>query len=270
MRVIALVLATLCVAIADLSAQSDWVVLGNCRLILNPANDGDSFHISSGDKEYVIRLSMVDTPEVEGTDPHRLIEQAKYFDITVPQAIEVGEAAKKFTEEKLSGPFTAFTRMSAGMGRSSIARVYGFVQTKDGDLGEQLVRNGLARAYGARVVPPGFDSTQPEITKLQQFEDEARKEKIGGWGIATGRLHELAEQPTAFSFFDRITSNDSEATKKLDINTATKEQLEELPGVGSVLADAIIAACPFKSADDLRSVKAIGEKRYEKLRALFQ
>ena len=34
--------------------------------------------------------------------PRRLIEQAKYFGITVPQAIEVGQAAKEFMREKLS------------------------------------------------------------------------------------------------------------------------------------------------------------------------
>ena len=87
MRVISLVLATLCLAIVDLSARNDWVVLENCRLIRNPANDGDSFHISSGDKEYVVRLYLIDAPEIEATDPRRLIEQAKYFDITVPQAM---------------------------------------------------------------------------------------------------------------------------------------------------------------------------------------
>jgi len=265
--------ALLCLAIVDLNARGDWVVLENCRLILNPANDGDSFHISSGDKEYVIRLSMVDTPEVEGTDPRRLIEQAKYFGITVPQAIEVGEAAKKFTQEKLSGPFTVFTRMSAGMGRSSVARVYGFVQTKQGDLGEQLVRNGLARIYGMKVVPPGFDSAQAEVTKLERLEDDARKEGIGGWGVAYDhdRMYQRAQSPGAFSFFAESGSKTPVApANKLDINTATKEQLEELPGVGPVLADEIISARPFKSADDLRNVKGIGEKRYEKLRALFQ
>src|SRR5881394_3965062 len=75
-------------------------------------------------------------------------KQAKYFGITVPQAIEVGQLAKEFTQEKLSEPFTVFTRMSDAMGRSKIERFYAFVQTKDGDLGEQLVRNGLARNYG--------------------------------------------------------------------------------------------------------------------------
>ena len=54
-----LVVVFLCVAIVNLSARSDWIVLENCRLILNPANDGDSFHVSAGNEEYIFRLYLV-------------------------------------------------------------------------------------------------------------------------------------------------------------------------------------------------------------------
>jgi competence ComEA-like helix-hairpin-helix protein len=279
-----LVVALLCVAIVNLSARGDWTVLENCRLILNPANDGDSFHASSGEKEYIFRLCLVDAPETEGMDPRRLIEQAEHFEITVPQAIEVGEAAKAFTRDKLAEPFTVFTRMSDAMGRSKIERVYAFVQTKEGDLGEQLVRNGLARAHGAKVNPPGFSDLQTERQKLQQFEDEARQEKIGGWGIGTGRVNVQTEKPSAFSFFPMPRLPTRAATSvpsgaplsktipigKLDINTATEEELKMIPGIGPVMAVRIIAARPFKSADDLKKVSGIGDKKYDQIRPYFQ
>src|SRR5437660_9096824 len=134
----------------------------------------------------MFRLFMVDAAETDAMTPGRLVEQAKYFTITVPQAIEVGEAAKEFTREKLSQPFTVFTRMSYAMGRSKLERFYAFVQTTEGDLGEQLVRNGLARNYGFKAVPPGLKSSRQEVEKLQQFEDEAKREKIGGWGGTAG------------------------------------------------------------------------------------
>jgi competence ComEA-like helix-hairpin-helix protein len=280
----ALVVVFLCVAIVNLSARGDWTVLENCRLILNPANDGDSFHASAGNEEYIVRLSLVDAPETEGTEPGRLIEQAKYFEITVPQAIEVGEAAKAFTREKLAEPFTVFTRRSDAMGRSKIERFYAFVQTKEGDLGEQLVRNGLARVHGARVIPPGFSGLQPERQKLQQFEDEAKQEKIGGWGIGTGRVNVRTEKPSAFSFFPMPRPSTRSATSapsaeplsktiptgKLDINTATEEELKMIPGIGPVMAVRIIAARPFKSADDLKKVSGIGDKNYEAFRPYFK
>ena len=56
---------------------------------------------------------------------------------------------------------------------------------------------------------------------------------------------------------------------KLDVNAATLSELDRLPGVGPVLAGRIIAARPFKSADDLRHVKGIGAKKYEKIRPHF-
>src|SRR5213075_2531376 len=98
-------------------------------------------------------------------------------------------------------PFTAFTHMSDAMGQSRLERFYAFVQTKEGDLGEQLVRNGLARNYGFKAVPPGLKSSRQEVEKLQQFEDEAKREKIGGWGVNAERLNVRAQKPAPFSVF---------------------------------------------------------------------
>ena len=280
--------------------SKDWIVLENCRLIVNPANDGDSFHASAGEKEYLFRLYMVDAPETDEIKPGRLVEQAKYFAMTVPQAIEVGRAAKEFAREKLSEPFTVFTRMSDAMGSSNIERVYAFVQTKDGDLGEQLVRNGLARNHGRKAAPPGLKDSRSEIKKLQQFEDEARQEKIGGWGVNAGRLNVRAQKPAPFSVFiagktappraaplanspaptssiattkpvetKRSHAKEAPELGKIDINTATEKELTTVPGIGHVMAARIIAARPFHSADDLKKVSGIGDKKYAKIRPYF-
>jgi len=303
-----LALAIVCAAQVDVAAREskDWIVLKNCRLISNPANDGDSFHASAGAREYIFRLYMVDAPETDEMNPARLVEQAKYFAITVPQAIEVGLAAKEFTRAKLSEPFTVFTRMSDAMGRSKLERFYAFVQTKDGDLGEELVRNGLARNYGFKAVPPGLRNSRPELEKLQQFEDEAKQEKIGGWGVDAGRLNVHA-QKAPFSVFVAEKMARSQASPwvnsfsrnsavpgfrpssttvgpvdvkkshakekielgRIDINTATEKELKMIPGVGSVMASRIIAARPFRSANDLKKVNGIGDKKYAKIRPYF-
>jgi competence ComEA-like helix-hairpin-helix protein len=305
-----LALAIVCVAGVDAGAREskDWIVLENCRLISNPANDGDSFHASSGASEYIFRLYMVDAPETDEMNPARLVEQAKYFAITVPQAIEVGQAAKEFTREKLSEPFRVFTRMSDAMGHSKLERFYAFVQTKDGDLGEQLVRNGLARNYGFKAVPPGLRNSRLEVEKLQQFEDDAKRERIGGWGVNGERLNVHAQKPAPFSVFvaekmirfqaspwvnsfsrtsatpafrsssttvGPVDVKKSHAKEKIepgriDINTATEKELKMIPGVGPVMASRIIAARPFRSADDLKKVNGIGDKKYAKIRPYFQ
>jgi endonuclease YncB( thermonuclease family) len=235
---VALVVLVLWIAAVDLCARDgskDWIVLENCRLIPNPANDGDSFHVSAGANEYVFRLYLVDAPETDEMKPVRLPEQAKYFGISVPQAIEVGQAAKEFTRQKLSEPFTVFTHMSDAMGHSRIERFYAYVQTKDGDLGEQLICNGLARIYGFKAAPPGLKSSGVELEKLQQFENQARQEKIGAWGINVGRLNVRAANPAGFSVFAPAAKNRSRvmpAGSPAIISSSPKPAVPQLPAIG--------------------------------------
>src|SRR5437667_11239358 len=75
------------------------------------------------------------------------------------------------------------------MRQSRLERFYAYVQTKDGDLGEQLVRNGLARIYGFKAAPPGLRNLRVEMEKLQQLENAAKQEKIGAWCVSIGRLN---------------------------------------------------------------------------------
>ena len=48
-----------------------------------------------------------------------------------------------------------------------------------------------------------------------------------------------------------------------NINTATSEQLQKIPGIGAVLAARIIAGRPYSSVQELRNVHGIGRKKLE-------
>lgn len=60
----------------------------------------------------------------------------------------------------------------------------------------------------------------------------------------------------------------------LDLNTASPDQLDALPGVGPVLAQNIVAYRTehggFRSVDELRQVDGIGDSRYERLKDLVR
>ncbi|HNY65411.1 MAG TPA: helix-hairpin-helix domain-containing protein [Deltaproteobacteria bacterium] len=61
---------------------------------------------------------------------------------------------------------------------------------------------------------------------------------------------------------------------KLNINTATIEEFQLLPGIGEVMAKNILAYRkangPFKSINDMEKVKGIGKKKLAKLRAYLK
>lgn len=55
---------------------------------------------------------------------------------------------------------------------------------------------------------------------------------------------------------------------KLNVNTASKAQLEALPRVGPALAGRILAGRPYRSLADLDNVKGVGPKLLETLAPL--
>lgn len=54
--------------------------------------------------------------------------------------------------------------------------------------------------------------------------------------------------------------------KPVDINNATEKELTALPGVGPKTAKEIVAGRPFKTVEDLKKVKGIGDKTFASLK----
>ncbi|MCP3772614.1 helix-hairpin-helix domain-containing protein [Paenibacillus sp. MZ04-78.2] len=164
----------------------------------------------------------------------------------------------------------------------------------------------LWRPWTSNGVPAGFKAADEEMRKLLQEQNEARQasalpddaksqkgEKTAtaepkGSPVAEKAAAESSAKPPAADVPQQEASaagTASEpakaaagkpaesATGKINLNTATAEQFDELPGIGPSRAQAIVAlrkklGGSFKSVDQLLEVKGIGKKTLQKIRPL--
>ncbi len=63
------------------------------------------------------------------------------------------------------------------------------------------------------------------------------------------------------------------AVDRVNINTADKEALSNLPGIGPAIADRIVQYReengPFKNKEEITKVKGIGDKTFQKIKDLI-
>ena len=289
MRRIAGRLAVMLALLAGAPAWSEELAaIEGCRLVPADWADGDSFRIRTATgEEHTIRLYGVDCLEhhVSGeTDARRLRSQRRYFGITEarPEAAASVEFAKQLaaqataeTRSVLAKPFTVHTSFADGRGDGRFQRIYAFVFDSQGrDLGAHLVSKGLARAYGVARATRAGESGNDYRERLADLQLQAAKRGLGIWAhtdwdkLPIERRLEREEDRELRSAIDGAAPPPEGFM--LDPNTASRDDLMRLPGVGETLANRIIEHRPYQRVVDLLEVEGIGPARFRELKPMLR
>ena len=159
----------------------EFDVLEGARLVDHGANDGDSFHVRHGGKEFVFRLYFVDCPEKDARRfTERLNDQGQYFGgLSEAEVVELGLEAEEFVADLLAHQdFSVTTRWEEVY---DSGRYYAFVSVGGRLLSELLVERGLARIYTKGTDLPDGEKFRHQREDLRQLEATAKAAKLGGW-----------------------------------------------------------------------------------------
>ena len=117
------------------------------------------------------------------------------------------------------------------------------------------------------TLPTSFDRDQDLATK--SFEGSPAK-------LAAGNGPATAVSPSPVALLSNQPSTAAAPKRShqgpLDVNRATEQDFDALPGIGPKLAERIMeyrqSVGAFRSLDELRAVKGIGNKKFERIRSL--
>lgn len=118
-----------------------------------------------------------------------------------------------------------------------------------------------SRVYEAVAAAGGFaEGADEQFLNLAKVLDDGQKI----------RIYSLDETATASGDSDLVQKDSNDTEKLININTATKESLMTLPGIGESRAESIIAYREqngyFSSVEDIMKVSGIKEAAFEKIK----
>ena len=90
---------------------------------------------------------------------------------------------------------------------------------------------------------------------------------LAGISMASGDKKAASDQPATTA--GQASSTAAKAQDLMDINSATKEQLASLPGIGDAYSQKIIAGRPYAKKTDLVQKKIIPQATYNKISSMI-
>jgi len=173
----------------------------------------------------------------------------RLFDQSAPVRVHVAGAVKKPGVYALPGHARVIDAMKKAGGATAAADLDGI------NLADKI-------RDGEQIRIPVKDDPEPLTEHRPTPEPPSTPATVGGTGL--GRYPFASESPGV--------QLQSASGGPVNLNTASREALDELPGVGPATAERIVTyreeRGPFLRPEDLMNVQGIGEGKFEKLRPL--
>lgn len=132
-----------------------------------------------------------------------------------------------------------------------------------------LIKVGILGMTLGVVLWIGWSVPQSRLTGVEQTSESSNPQE-GIRSTAPLATSETAVSPLQPQRMPQALNRSVE--QKLDLNRATEQDFEALPGIGPVLAERIVeyrqARGAFRDVEQLRRVKGIGKKKFERIRSL--
>lgn len=127
------------------------------------------------------------------------------------------------------------------------------------DLDQRIIQlEAVVKNFGQR----SFDSLEEKENPKGERKVEL-KENLGDEALKTPEKSKEKTKEKAKKKSEEKAKDEQRDVCSVNINTASKTELEKISGIGPVLAQRIIEARPFYSLSDLKKVEGIGDKTFQ-------